>query len=138
MINPGRYFNIKQIIREFGSDIFFALPFFYSFTACDIVSSFYSKGKCKAYDVWVKCERTVDFTDVFVEFGEKPTDVKSDHIDMLESFVLQLYGWRDDIVGDAWLDKFKKFTDNDLRLLPPSKKALHQHIYCTSYQAGYL
>ena len=25
-----------------------------------------------------------------------------------------------------------------MRLLPPSKEALHQHIYCTSYQARYL
>ena len=79
------------------------------------------------YDVWVKCERTVDFTDVFVEFGEKPTDVKSDH-NMLESFVLQLYGSRHDKLDAARHDKFMKFTINNLRLLPPSKEALHQHI----------
>ena len=57
---------------------------------------------------------------------------------MFESFVLQLYGSRHDTLGAARLDKFKKFTDNDLRLLPLSKEALHQHIYCASYQVGYL
>ena len=36
------------------------------------------------------------------------------------------------------LTSFKKSTNNDLGLLPPSKEALHQHIYRASYQAGYL
>ena len=43
---------------------------------------------CKAYDVRVKSERRDDFTGVFVELGEKPTNVTSNHIDILESFVL--------------------------------------------------
>ena len=55
---------------------------------------------------------------------------------MLESFVLQLYWLRYDILGAAQLDRFKKPTDNDLPLSPPSKEALRQHIYRTSYQAG--
>ena len=118
-----------QTLREFGFGIFIALPFFYAFTECDTVFSFYDKGKCKAYDVWVKSERKDDFTDVFAEFGEKPTNVTSDHIELLESFVLQLYGSRHGTLGAARLDKFKKSTYNDLRLLPPSKDALCQHIY---------
>ena len=53
--------------------------------------------------------------------------------------MLQLYGSRRDTLGAARLDKFKKSTDNDLRhLLPSSKEALCQHIYCASCQAGYL
>ena len=103
----GYYYNIKQIIQELGSDIFVALPFFYPFTGCDIVSSFYGKGQCKAYDVWVKSKGRDDFFDVFVELGENPTDVISDHIDMLKRFVLQLYGSRHDTLRDAPLDKFK-------------------------------
>ena len=35
IINSDRYYNIKQIIRELGSDIFLALLFFYAFTGCD-------------------------------------------------------------------------------------------------------
>ena len=49
---------------------------------------------CKAYDVWVKNERKDNFTDIFAELGGKPTEVTSDHIDMLKSFLLQLYGLR--------------------------------------------
>ena len=37
LINSDRYYNIRQIIRELGSDIFLALPFFYAFTVCDTV-----------------------------------------------------------------------------------------------------
>ena len=43
-----------QTLREFGFGIFLALPFFYAFTECDTVFSFYDNGKCKAYDFWLK------------------------------------------------------------------------------------
>ena len=68
----------------------------------------------------------------------KPTNVTSDRIDMLGSFVLQLYGSRHGELGASLLDKFKKSIDSDLCLLPPIKKALCQHIDCASYQPGYL
>ena len=84
LINSGRYYSIKQIIRELGSDIFLALQFFYVPTECDTVSSFYGKVKCKACDVWVKSEGKDDFIDVFVKPGEKSTDVTSEHTDMLD------------------------------------------------------
>ena len=79
-----------------------------------------------------------DFTDVFVDLGENPTDVTSDHIYIHESFVLQLYGLRHYKFGADRLDQFKKSTFNDLYLLPPSKETLCQHIYHASYQARYL
>ena len=43
---------------------------------------------CKEHDVRVKGQRRDGFTGVFVELGEKPTNVTSNHIDILESFVL--------------------------------------------------
>ena len=52
--------------------------------------------------------------------------------------MLQLNGSRHDTLGAARLDKFKESTDNNLRLLPPSKEELRQHIYHAFYQAGYL
>ena len=83
-------------------------------------------------------ERKDYFTDVFVELWEKLADGTSDHIDMLENFILQLNGLRHDTLFAARLEKFKKSTESDLCLLPPSKEALRQHIYRASYQAGYL
>ena len=71
----------------------------------------------------------------FSRAWQKPTNVTSNHIDILVSFVLQLYVWKHDTLGAARLDKFEKSTDDDLRLLPLSKDAPRQHIYCASYQA---
>ena len=139
VINLDRCYSIKQIIGELGSDFFFLLTLLLCFHWSDNVSSFYRKGKSKAYDVWVKSERKDSFTDVELgEVGENPTNVTSDHIDILVSFVLQLYQSKHDTLGSARLDKFKKSTENDLRLLPLSKGALRQHIYCASYQTRYL
>ena len=104
LINSDRHYNIEQIIRELGSDIFLALLFFYTFTGCDSNSSFYGKGKCKAYDICVKSERKDFFTDFSVELGNKPTNVTSDHIDILESFKLELYGSRHDTLSVVELD----------------------------------
>ena len=95
-------------MQELGPDICPALPFFYAFTGCDTVSSFYGKGKCKAYDAWVKSKRKDNFTDVFVKLGEKPTDGTSDHIDILGSFMLQLNGSSHDTLGATRLDIIQK------------------------------
>ena len=56
---------------------------------------------------------------------------------MLKSFVLQLYGSRHKTLVNDRFGKFKTSTDNDLRLLPPSKEVIHQHIYRVSYLADY-
>ena len=45
LINSDRYYNITKIIQELGSDLFLALPLFYAFNGCDIVSSCYGKGR---------------------------------------------------------------------------------------------
>ena len=96
---------------QLGSYIFLALPFFYAFTGCDISPSFCGKGRCKAYTVWVKSDRNDDFTDVFVELRETPIDVKSDHSDMLQSLVLQLYGSRHDTTCTLYHQAKKSFTN---------------------------
>ena len=59
-------------------------------------------------------------------------------MDLLENYVLELYGCRDISLAAARLDKFNKSNDNDLRSLPPSKDALRQHVLRACYQAGYL
>ena len=113
LINSDRYYNIKQIIRELTSDIFLTLPFFYAFTGCDTVSSFYGKGMCKAYDVWVKVKGKL-ISLMFSSSLGKSLPIGMTHIGMLGSFVLQLYGSRHDTLGAAQLDKFKKSTDGRL------------------------
>ena len=138
LINSDKYYNIKAIIQELGSDICRAFPFFYAFTGCDTVSSFFGRGKCKAYDIWVQSSKKDYLTNTFIQLGEKPAEVTPDQIDILESYVLELYGSKHDTLGATRLDKFNKSSDNNLRTLPPSIGALRQHIYRSAYQAGYL
>ena len=138
LINSDKHYDLRSIIEQLGSDICQALPYFYAFTGCDTVSSFYGKGKCKAYDVWIQSKQKQQLTDVFCQLGEKPATVTVEQINILEKYVLELYGATHATLGASRLDKFNKSKDNNLRSLPPSKGALIQQIYRASYQAGYL
>ena len=138
LINSDKHYDLRSIIEQLGSDICQALPYFYAFTGCDTVSSFYGKGKCKAYDVWIQSKQKQQLTDVFRQLGEKPATVTVEQINILEKYVLELYGATHATLGASRLDKFNKSKDNNLRSLPPSKGALIQQIYRASYQAGYL
>ena len=59
-------------------------------------------------------------------------------MNVLKSYVLDLYGSKHTTFGVARLEKFNKSTANDLRSLPPCKEALCQHVVRASYQAGHL
>ena len=138
LINSEIYYCIRAILQELESNVCRALPFFYALSGCDTVSSFHGKGKCKAYDVWLKSSQKDDLTEVFIQLGETPSEVTPNMMNVLESYVLDLYGPKHTTLGAARLDKFNKSTANDLRSLPPSKEALCQHVLRASYQAGYL
>ncbi len=138
LINSVKYYDIIKTIRTLGLDTCHALPFFYAFSGCEIVSSFFGKGKCKMFDVWLHSVYKDDITEIFIKLGNSPIGVTPDQMDILEKYILELYGSRDTSLAAARLDKFNKSKDNDLRSLPPSKNALHQHVLRACYQAGYL
>ena len=75
LLNLDRYYNIKQIIRELGSDISLALPSF--ILSLDVILFSVFMVRVSETHIWVKSERKDDFTDVFVELRVKPTDVTS-------------------------------------------------------------
>ena len=58
MINSSLFYGIGKTVEFLGSNICKAMPFFDSFTGCDIASSFYGKGKCKAWDTWMNSTQT--------------------------------------------------------------------------------
>ena len=62
---------------------------FYAISGCDIVSSFYSKGKFKLWDVWMQSCSNLD--EVFIRFGDKSSDVKKTDINAVENFVMKMY-----------------------------------------------
>ena len=138
LINSEKYHDIQKIIRTLGPTTCKALPFFYAFSGCDIVSSFYGKGKCKMYDTWMHCSYKDELTQIFTQLGESPSEITPYQTSLLAKYVLELYGSNATSLGAARLDKFNKSSDNDLRSLPPSRDTFRQDVLRASYQSGYL
>ena len=65
------------------------LPFSYTFTGCDIVSSFYGKGKFKAgAHGWAINTKILSYTDLFSILGNKPEPVNDNDLDIIKRFVV--------------------------------------------------
>ena len=47
-----RWLPVHDYVANLGDDMCAALPFWYAFTGCDTVSSFYGWGKKMCWDVW--------------------------------------------------------------------------------------
>ena len=54
--NPTWY-NILSLIEHLTIDVCKALPYFYTFTGCDTVSSFNGKDKCTFFDTWMESKK---------------------------------------------------------------------------------
>ena len=118
-----------------------SLPFFYAFTGCDTTSSFFGKGKCKVFDFWMKSELKDDLVLLFIKLSQHPVDLHISELDLLQRFVLQIYGIRalpNQSHGYTRMLSFVKLPDNETRNLIPSKDALLQHARRAMYQAGYV
>ena len=100
------------------------------------MSSFFGKVKCKMFDVWLHSIYKGELTAIFIQLGDSPVEITPDQMNVLERYILELYGSRDTSLAAARLDKFKKSNDNYLRSLPPSKDALLQHVLRACYQSG--
>ena len=138
LVNSGKYYDIKTLIQTLGPDICRTLPFFYALTGCDIVSSFFGKGKCKMYDTWIRSVNKDELTEVFTQLGESPTEVTPHQMNVIERYLLEVYGSRATSLGAARLDMHRKSKENNLRSLPPNINSLCQHVLRACYQAGYL
>ena len=59
------YFNVSRIADELGESVCKALSFFYAFTGCDTMSSFYGFSKSKFWNCWMESSNKDLYTDVF-------------------------------------------------------------------------
>ena len=135
------YYDINAIALRLGEDTCRALPFFHAFSGCDCVSSFFNQGKCKLWDRWQDYEDNITLTHVFSELSSRPTTITEEQLLVLEKFILFVY--YPQLIGPADLDtqrmrEFEFSTSNSLRLIPPSKSGLVQHIKRASYEAGWI
>ena len=130
LINTPTFYDICKIIQHLGAHICKALSFFSEFTGCDIVSSLYGKGKCKAWDIWMTSEFKQAYTEIFSKLGNKPDSVTEEDLDILEKYVIELYlisaqnKLPPTSLSSMRLNKFKSSPDNDLRKLLPSRASL--------------
>lgn len=133
------YYDINKIALHLGERVCRALPFFYALTGCDIVSSFYNQGKCKFWDRWFEFDEANALTDAFIVLSEKPCFVESNQIDLIEIFIGFVYYGRhiDSINLERVLD-FEHSTHSNLRLIPPSRSGLREHIKRAAYYAGWV
>ena len=88
MVRSGIHHNLRAMILELDHSICEALPFFYAFSGCDTVSSFFSKGKCKGWDIWMEDRSNLD--EVFIRLGNEPGELTNTDMNIIEKFVTKM------------------------------------------------
>ena len=118
------------------------LPFFYAFTGCDSVSSFFNHGKCKFFDTWMKINQNDNtLTEVFQALSNKPLEITPDQFTTLEKYIIKVYN--SNVIADICLNRFRmneflKSACPNLRNLIMSRKGLIEHTKRACLQAGWL
>ena len=84
-------YNINSIAAGLGQDVCQGSPFFYAFSDCDSVSSFFNQGKCKMWDRWQEFDDKLTLTKCFRELSTTPDSINSEQIQVLEKYILFVY-----------------------------------------------
>ena len=134
------YYNVSAIGDNLGDEVCNALSFFYAFTGCDTVSSFYGHSKSKFWDTWRKSEKKEEFTQVFQELSDQPTIISTDQLDVIEKFVVEVYypDKKTAKLDSERKEHFMRLADPKLRSLPVSRRGLLEHTRRACLQAGWL
>ena len=133
------YYDINKAPINLGEQICRALPFLYALTGCDIVSSFFNQGKCKFWDRWFESEEREALTNVFIVLSERPERIKDEQVDIIERYIGFVYYGRaiHSIDSERLLD-FEHSTHCNLKLIPPSRAGLKEHVKRAAYYAGWV
>ena len=134
------YYNVNAIEDSLGDEVCNELPFFYAFTGCHTISSFFGHSKTKFWDTWLKSESKKEYTRVFQELSDQPTTASSDQLDSIGKFFVMVYH-PDKKTANLDLERKEHFTtlaDPDLRNFPVSRRGLLEHTRQACLQAGWL
>ena len=137
------WYNIKTLIEQLGTGICKALPFFFSFTDCDTVSSFHGEGKCTMFDMWMKIDIKDQLTKTIIKLGKLPQAIANEDMYILETFVKFVYFGSNRNFSILTLNELRKTqfiqsTSNEMRKIAPGSSSLIMHTLRAAYQAGYL
>uniref|UniRef100_UPI00358F3D52 uncharacterized protein n=1 Tax=Myxine glutinosa TaxID=7769 RepID=UPI00358F3D52 len=125
----SRTIDLQSVHDSIGDDVSQALIGLHCFTGCDSVSSFYGKGKKKAFNLLLK-ER--ELCNALKDLGEH-FDIQ---LDLLEVFVCKLYGQHSvTTINEARYNMFRLARKSEITM-PPNQDALREHIKRANYQAG--
>ena len=127
-----RIVDINKIADNLGPLKSSALLGLHTFSGCDSVSSFYGKGKVKA---WKLMDESNSY-DPFISLG-KDLEPATEPLSKLESFTSALYSHKEcSLVNDARFKHFKLQTKALESAMPPNQDSLHKHIHRANYQAA--
>ena len=85
------YYTVSVIGDILGDKVCKGLPFFYAFTGCDTVSSFYGHSKSKFWDTWMTSKKKEESTQVFQVLSDQPTNISTEQLNIIEDFVVEVY-----------------------------------------------
>ena len=135
-----RKISVNKIFDKLGEKLSMAVLFFHAFTGADATTSFFKISKKEWFASWEKFPSKELLTATFIALSCCPLEVDvigAQHtIQDFVSFVFSR-GHVIDLDQLRW-NMFRTSSSNELRLLPPSKDGLLQHILRCSYQAGWV
>ena len=108
----------------------------FSFTGCDYVEAFHQHGKV----TWLKLYlEDASIHEVFASMITSSDDIQESEIDAVSQFVLKKYKARggNDLTAGR-LDIIQHTAPSSMRLLPPSRSALIQHLRRSVYVARWI
>ena len=88
LASTSKYIPAHEIAGSIGPERATALPVFYTYTGCDIVSSFATRGKKLVWQTWNAFD---DVTATFCTVGDVPRDIDDEDMAMLERITVLLY-----------------------------------------------
>ena len=125
---------IHKYSKKLGTSKSKSLLFFHSFSGCDTVSAFKSKGKRSFFQTW---EIFPEITDTFLKFSTYPVEINSFDVEMIERFISIMYDRSSDSYSvDSTRKKLFSKKNTSFDHLPPTSAALKYHIQRAVFQAS--
>ena len=134
-----RQYDINRISEKISSEKLLGLIFFYTFSGCDVTSSFYYISKIGWWNLW----ETHDFvTKTFIKLSWTPECVDEEDFQILETFVCKAYNpqnrFKTNNINKLRQLLFMSSSENKLRMIPPSIDSLRQHVLRSAFAGGWL
>ena len=86
-----KVYDVIELASTIGHTFCKGFSFFYAFTGCDTVSSMYNCSKTHFWDELFKQPNIPQLLEVFAELLNQPMAVTSEHVDILEKFLVKAY-----------------------------------------------